>query len=143
MTTAKYDWRIGDAAPVLETHSRTKHAVFRSYVRRYVEILTSNPRREALDLTLIDGFAGGGEYVYQGEASPGSPMILLQEVACAQARFDAERTKRFRLNVEYIFVERSKPNWDYLEYTIRASEYAGLLGESVHLLNSRFDEVLP
>ncbi|MGD0075927.1 MAG: hypothetical protein ABSD31_16525, partial [Candidatus Binataceae bacterium] len=72
MSTEKYDWMIGQAPPQLEAHSAAKHDVFRSYIGRYIEVLTSNPRRDALSLTLIDGFAGGGEYEFRGTMVPGS-----------------------------------------------------------------------
>jgi three-Cys-motif partner protein len=134
---------IGQAPPLLLAHTAAKHDVFRSYICRYIEVLTSNPRREALGLTLIDGFAGGGEYTFRNTVAPGSPMILLQEVACAQARLNIQRRKPFRLNAEFIFVERSTPNKEFLEHTIRGSEYSNLLGNSVHLLNAEFEQALP
>jgi three-Cys-motif partner protein len=143
MSTDKYDWMIGQPPPLLEAHSAAKHDVFRSYIGRYIEVLTSNPRRDALGLTLIDGFAGGGEYKFRDTIVPGSPMILLQEVACAQARLTIQRRKPFRLNAEFIFVERSTANKEFLEYTIRQSEYRSLLGNSVHLLNAEFEQALP
>ncbi len=143
MNIDKYEWTIGQAPPPLEAHSAAKHAVFRSYIERYIEVLTSNPRREALGLTLIDGFAGGGEYTFKDAMVPGSPMILLQEVACARARLSIQRRKPFHLNAEFIFVERSTANKEFLEYTIRRSEYKSLLGDSVHLLNTEFEQALP
>jgi three-Cys-motif partner protein len=143
MKPEKYDWAIGETPPELEAHSAAKHAVFRSYIARYIEVLTSNPRRDALNLTLIDGFAGGGEYIAQGRPAPGSPMILLQEVACAQARLDIERRKPFRLNAEFIFVERSGPNKDFLADTIRRSEFRLLLDTSVHVVQAQFETALP
>ena len=87
---------IGQPPPLLEAHSAAKHDVFRSYIGRYIEVLTSNPRRDAISaLTLIDGFAGGGEYKFRDTIVPGSPMILLQEVACAQARLNIHHTQAF------------------------------------------------
>ncbi len=143
MNIDKYEWTIGQAPPPLEAHSAAKHAVFRSYIERYIEVLTSNPRREALGLTLIDGFAGGGEYTFKDAMVPGSPMILLQEFACARARLSIQRRKPFHLNAEFILVERSTANKEFLEYTIRRSEYKSLLGDSVHLLNTEFEQALP
>jgi len=143
MSSDKYSWSHGDTPPVLEAHSLAKHAVLRSYVRRYIEVLTSNPRRDSLNLTLVDGFAGGGEYLYGGRSSPGSPMILLEEVACAQARFDTERTKPFRLTADFAFVELLKPNLDFLEHTIQASVYRPLMNDAIHLINASFQSALP
>jgi three-Cys-motif partner protein len=106
-------------------------------------VLTPNPRLDSLSLTLIDGFAGGGQYVFQGKPTFGSPMILLQEVASAQARLTHERRKPFRLNTEFIFVEWSASNKAFLERTIRGTEYGHLLDKSLHLLGGQFEQELP
>jgi three-Cys-motif partner protein len=143
MSSSKYDWILGQQPPLLEAHSAAKHAVFRSYVARYIEVLTSNPRREALGLTLVDGFAGGGQYLFEGCLVPGSPMILLQEVACARARLDLGRRKPFKLNADFIFVERLSTNKDFLEDIVRQSEYRALLGSSLHIINAEFEQALP
>jgi len=143
MSTEKYEWVIGSPPPALEGHSVAKHAVLRSYVRRYIDVLTSDPRHDFLNLTLIDGFAGGGAYVNGGAVAPGSPMILLEEVACAQAGFNAVRTKPFALKAEFIFVERKNSNFEFLERTIRESVYGKGLNENIHLLNLSFEDALP
>lgn len=139
----KYSWEIGSAPPQLGEHSAAKHAVLREYLRRYIEVLTSDPRHDALNLTLVDGFAGGGEYAYKGGFAPGSPMILLEEAACAQARFDAERRKPFALKCHHIFVEWKRSNFDYLQAHIRKSAYGPALGDTIHCINDDFGNVLP
>jgi three-Cys-motif partner protein len=65
MSIEKYEWVVGERPPELEAHSATKHAVLGSYLSRYLEVLTSNPRLDTLSLTLVDGFAGGGQYMFQ------------------------------------------------------------------------------
>jgi three-Cys-motif partner protein len=143
MSTDKYEWVVGERPPELEAHSAAKHEVLGSYVGRYLEVLTSNPRLDTLSLTLVDGFAGGGQYVFQGKPAFGSPMILLQEVACAQAHLTEARRKPFRLNAEFVFVERSASSKAFLEHTIRATEYGPLLDKSAHLLGGQFEQELP
>jgi three-Cys-motif partner protein len=143
MSGDKYDWNVGELPPALEEHSATKHSVLRSYISRYIKVLTSNPRRDNLNLTLIDGFAGGGAYQFRGDEVPGSPMILLEEVACAQARLKIERRKEFRLNAEFVFVERSVNNKNLLEQTIRTSEHAPKLGNSILVVHDEFEQAVP
>jgi three-Cys-motif partner protein len=143
MSTGKYEWIVGETPPELEAHSAAKHAVLGSYVARYLEVLTSNPRLDALSVTLVDGFAGGGQYIFQGKPAFGSPMILLQEVKCAQARLTQARRKPFKLNADFIFVERSALNKAFLDHTIRATEHGQLLEKSVHLLGGEFEQELP
>lgn len=143
MSIEKYEWAVGDPPPPLEEHSKAKHEVLRSYVGKYIEVLTSNPRREALNLTLIDGFAGGGLYQFLGNEVPGSPLILLQEVECAKARFQIERRKPFDLNAQFIFVERSAQSKAFLEKTIRTSQFGPMLGESVEVVQGEFQQAVP
>jgi three-Cys-motif partner protein len=143
MSIHKYEWTVGESPPPLEVHSKAKHDVLRSYIARYIEVLTANPRRESLNLTLVDGFAGGGVYQYCGSETLGSPMILLQEVDCARAHLEIERRKQFKLNADFIFVEQSANNRSFLERTIRASAYGRMLGESVHVVGGDFEDAVP
>jgi three-Cys-motif partner protein len=143
VSAKKYDWQIGQTPPELDTHSAAKHAVFRSYVRRYIEVLTSDPRHDGLNLTLVDGFAGGGAYVWQGQPAPGSPMILLEEIAAAQAQFKQERTKPFQLNAEFIFVEKIGANHQFLADNIQKSQFRSWLGGKIQMLNAEFESELP
>lgn len=110
VSTNKYHWQIGQNPPELDVHSSAKHSVYRDYVRRYIDVLCSDPRHDGLNLTLVDGFAGGGVYLRNGHPASGSPMILLEEITVAEARFARERIKPFRLNAEFIFVEREGAN---------------------------------
>lgn len=58
----KYAWRIGSPPPVLEQHSAVKHRIIENYVRNYIQTLMSQAHIPKLQLTLIDGFSGGGCY---------------------------------------------------------------------------------
>jgi len=139
----KYNWQVGQTPPELDTHSSAKHSVYRYYLRRYINVLCSDPRYDGLNLTLIDGFAGGGVYLRNGQPAPGSPMILLEEIADAEARFAQERIKPFRLNAEFIFIERDGANYLFLEDTIRRSSFAAGLGTRVNLVEDTFETALP
>jgi three-Cys-motif partner protein len=139
----KYEWRIGSPPPRLEEHSLAKHELLRSYVQRYIQILAADPRHDRLNVTLVDGFAGGGMYHREGTPFPGSPLILLDEVACARADFAATRIKPFALNADFLFVEALRPSVEHLDYTIRQSPYAVELDSTIHLLHADFGAALP
>lgn len=143
MSSPKYEWIVGQTPPTLDPHSRAKHRLLRSYIERYIEILTANPRHEALRLTLVDGFCGGGEYLHQAEIVPGSPLILLQEIAAAQIKLDTTRTKPTRLSSEYIFIDNTKANLTYLHHCISQTPFAPLLGQSIELVHRSFEDALP
>jgi len=67
----------------------------------------------------------------------------LEEIADAEARFARVRIKPFRLNTDFIFVERDGANYLFLEETIRLSPFAARLGNSIHLVNDVFETALP
>lgn len=94
MAKKEYGWD-GSNVPVIGEHSLAKHRILREYVERYIEILTTNPRIERLNLALVDGFAGGGIYQRKGhrELHFGSPAILIEAVAAAQLRVNQTRRK--------------------------------------------------
>ena len=106
MPRKEYDWSRGPAE--LAPHSLAKHTILREYIERYIQILTRNGTLPNLRVSLIDGFAGGGEYVIRGQGGKiheGSPLILINAVRTAVARIDAERKKPIAVDAEYIFVE--------------------------------------
>ena len=144
MKKPKYEWPApGGTPPNLDEHSAAKHAVIRTYLGRYLDILTSNKRQDGLNLSLIDGFAGGGRYLYRGAPAPGSPIILLEEIGKARVRVAEGRRKPFALNAEFFFVERERAGVDYLEWCLGGSEWGAGRGEWLHLLNREFDIALP
>src|ERR687896_340042 len=62
MSSKHYDWRLGEELPALGEHSLAKHDIFDQYVGIYVERLTRTWSQTMLNLTVIDGFCGGGLY---------------------------------------------------------------------------------
>jgi three-Cys-motif partner protein len=112
-------------------------------LRRYIEILTSDPRHDVLNLTLVDGFAGGGEYLSASGIQPGSPLILLEQVALAQTRFNEERRKPFALKADFFFVEQNRSNFEYLSRVIGSSPYAAALRDKIYAVNEDFIAELP
>lgn len=87
MTSKHYEWRIGDSLPELGDHSLAKHEIFERYVRIYIERLTRNPSQDMLNLTLVDGFCGGGIYARGQTKEEGSPLRLLRAVEEADQRY--------------------------------------------------------
>lgn len=115
MGKTEYDWEIGHPA-TLEPHSLAKHTILRRYVEKYVGILTDNRRIPEFRLTLIDGFAGGGEYVVKGqtELHDGSPFILIDAVRAAMASLN-EQERRTVIDANFVFVEQKSSNFLYLK----------------------------
>lgn len=143
MSTDKYDWAVGETPPPLDEHSAAKHEMLRQYVATYVDVLMSNPRREVLKITLVDGFSGGGEYKRNGVIVPGSPLIVLNELAAAQLRIDAQRTKPAKIDADFVFVERDRANFEYLQDALARSPHQPMLADRIHLRRTSFEEALP
>jgi three-Cys-motif partner protein len=120
MAKNAYHWSQSEEPPLIDHHSVAKHKVLDYYLRRYVEVLASNHRVEALRINLIDGFSGGGLYRLpdNGGIHEGSPLIFLRAMREAEAAVRCSRSKDFRVSAEFYFVERKKPYLDYLRDTI-------------------------
>ena len=114
-------------------------------MRRPFSMTTAQPntRREILKLTIIDGFAGGGQYRRNGLIVPGSPLIVLDEIAAAETRINATRIKPVKIDAEFIFVERAKGNYEYLDTSLKQSPHSPLIGDRVTLLHRGFEDALP
>lgn len=140
---SKYDWKDGPAT--LGPHSIAKHTILREYIEQYIHILTRGGTIPNLSLTLIDGFAGGGEYVVEGQGAKthdGSPFVLIGAVQTAIAKLNAperHRKKPVEVDAKFIFVEKNKVTCAYLR---NALEKRHLLNEKVHLEPRAFEEVV-
>ena len=140
MSREHHDWQAGKDPPLIRPHSLAKHRVLRSYLERYVSILTANPRQEQLRLTLVDGFAGGGRYLdcRTKEERPGSPLIMLEAMEQAAQAAQQIRSKPFLLDVQYVFVEKDREALDYLRTVIQDTRFAPLLTDRIQLLHGEF-----
>ena len=142
MSTENHEWRIGAEAPLIRPHSVTKHRVFQQYLTRYVGTLTADLRIPKLRLTLVDGFAGGGAYrdEWTKEHRDGSPLLMLKAMRDAAMEAQEKRSKEFQLDAEYFFIEAKKCAFEYLEMTLKKSEFGPLLDSNVTLLNDTFEK---
>lgn len=143
MSAPKYKWNPGERPPPLDEHSAAKHEILRRYVATYVEVLTVNPRRETLNLSLVDGFCGGGQYTRGGIVVPGSPLILLDEIAAVEATVNSRRTKPFKLLADFTFIDEQKACTDYLRTALVNSPHKALLGDRVNVVQRKFEDALP
>lgn len=145
----KYNWKIGLPPPYIGTHSFAKHRVYESYLSHYIQVLNTNPKIPEFDLTVVDGFAGGGEYldpnkqIYQG-----SPIRLLKAAQAGQEAVNQKREqsgmqKQFLLNVDFHFIEKIKNNYLYLEKYLKDQGYADYLNKGLYLYQADFSKALP
>lgn len=144
MPKKEYGWANGNI-PIIGDHSLAKHRILREYVQKYVEILTSDPRIDRFKLALVDGFAGGGIYQRVGHAEPhlGSPAILMEAMASAEAAVAKTRQKQIRIEANYYFVDKNEENIAALEKTLQDHVYPRYPGATPSILTGRFEEKLP
>jgi three-Cys-motif partner protein len=140
MADRHHEWRIGEPPPPIRPHSLAKHRVLEKYLVRYIDVLTANLRIPEFKLTLIDGFAGGGLYRDEKTSDThfGSPLRMLRAMHASAASAQARRTKEFRLDAEFFFIEKSQDALAYLSQTIQASDYRSLYPDKIHLLHGQF-----
>lgn len=140
MPRRHYDWSGGPA--IIEQHSLAKHDVLRAYLARYFITLGCSPNQDVLKLTLVDGFAGGGEYVHHdtNELVLGSPFICLDAVREAEIALNANRHKPLKLDVHYYFVEKKRAAALYLEKALRKHGYAQGIGAQIQLRHGSFHD---
>ncbi|HVJ42371.1 MAG TPA: three-Cys-motif partner protein TcmP [Dongiaceae bacterium] len=146
MTKKHYSWKQGEALPELGPHSLAKHRILKRYLTRYIEILTATSPQEQLNITLVDGFAGGGKYSHGRDVLPGSPLILLETIAEMQDKLNASRPKGFQINADFIFIEQNPHHSDFLRSVISGSSFSSELDQSIQIwtadFNERTDEII-
>lgn len=142
MPKKEYGWEDG-ALPEIAPHSLAKHRILREYVQRYLRVLTAAPGMETFRLWLVDGFAGGGEYVDRsGNRTLGSPLILLDAVRDAELSINASRSKPLRIDAEYVFVEKSPKVMAHLEQVLLGHAPRRPSDGRIHCLTGGFEQHL-
>ncbi|WGS45224.1 three-Cys-motif partner protein TcmP [Burkholderia sp. JSH-S8] len=148
-TEDKYLWYVGQPPPILDQHSAVKHSIVESYVRRYIETVMSQANIPKLTLSLVDGFAGGGEYLSEACASvDGTPPLMLRAVHEARARINVGRTITPReVDAEFFFVEKRRESAEYLRLHVDKRRAEGAMADMDYrrtsIRNASFLDELP
>ena len=76
-----------------------------------------------LNITLIDGFCGGGLYNRSGETRLGSPMVILNAIFNAGVRLNEGRQKPLSIDAVYHFGDENREHVEFLRQTILDSQF--------------------
>lgn len=137
-----YDWVWGNPPPLLKRHSEVKHALLRNYLVDYFLTLVSLPQQDKIQLTIVDGFSGGGLYRSEtGQEVSGSPLVILEAIREAELRVNLrqERRKPIQIDVELICIDDCPYALDYLRHVLEERGYgAGLACGSIKLVRGKF-----
>lgn len=138
-----YDWSDISCPPNIDPHSVVKHEIICAYLKRYIGVLTQDPRVDTLRLNLIDGFAGGGRYLCTKSKNiiPGSPIRLMQTVIEEEAKIKCLRTKPFSIQASYYFSEIDKGAYLQLQHALEEHQLDHV--PRVNMFNQPFLNVLP
>jgi len=143
VTRKHYDWRVGEPLPILGDHSVAKHEIFEQYLGIYIERLTRTFSQTMLNLTIVDGFCGGGLYRYRGAEAEGSPLRLLRAVEEADKALNAARIKGFVVRADFVFVDENADHVAFLRDLLIKRGYGARLGADIFLQCSTFEDACP
>lgn len=141
MPAKPIDWS-GDQLPLIDRHTMAKHNILSAYVRRYINVLMQNQKIPRLDITLIDGFAGGG--AYQTESAQiwdGSPLVLLKAVENAIQDINLNRREQRFVNANFHFIEKLETNYKCLCNVLHGHGYR-LPHSNIRVTNGSFEDQL-
>jgi three-Cys-motif partner protein len=135
-------WQSGKL-PELEDHSEKKLDLLHDYLVLYLEIVlktTAATGKEVQEITLVDGFAGGGQYA---QNKVGSPIAILRAVREAEFRINKGRDKLTRIVPICYFIEQDQDAFASLDATLRTNGYGEQIGKNIHLRRDDFEKCVP
>ena len=137
----EFDWHLNEPPPLLEAHSKAKLDVLRCYLKAYYDTLNVHPQRDEFKLDLVDGFAGGGTYRFNGDITSGSPLIMLEEANNAKTRLNENRRKELKIDCKFYFSDKKQDHIDCLRKVLNEKGYSTDDGR-IELINSHFEDVV-
>jgi len=140
---SQYSWQIGQPLPPLGDHSVAKHEIFDQYLGIYIDRLTRMPSQSYLNLTVVDGFCGGGLYASGRDEADGSPLRLLQAVARAEHLLDGSRRKGFDVRADFFFVDDNANHVAFLNDILVKRGYGHRIGQDIRVICSTFEDAYP
>ena len=143
MAVSHYGWNQSGQLPTIGAHSLAKHEIFERYIGIYIDKLTHTWSQERLNLTIVDGFCGGGSYKLGDTIIDGSPLRLLAAVDSAQAALAIARAKGFHINIDFHFVDEKKAHLECLRDLLVQRGFGHRIGADVHLTHKTFEEAYP
>jgi three-Cys-motif partner protein len=141
--SGQYEWKLGQSLPVLGAHSVAKHDISEQYVGIYIERLTRTPSQTMLNLTIVDGFSGGGLYRRGSAEVDGSPLRLLAAVETADRSLNAARAKGFAVKADFFFIDENPHHIAFLIDVLRKRGYGSRLDQDIFVRQALFEEACP
>jgi len=121
-----YRWTVGGPLPLLLRHSEVKHSLLRDYLVDYFLTLFVSPGQDLIQLTIVDGFCGGGRYLNESNTVvPGSPLVILQSIQEAESllHHTHQLKKPLKFDVELICVDEDPSAIEHLRWVLTDEGY--------------------
>ena len=136
-----FNWHPDEALPSIESHSKAKLRVLRSYLRAYFDRLGNIYSRDQFKLDLVDGFSGGGTFQDGSETISGTPLIMLEEAQEAKQRLSHGRKKPIDFDLKFYFVDAKAHHITHLRKAMADRGYSPD-DESCVLRTGKFEDNL-
>jgi three-Cys-motif partner protein len=136
-----FKWIIGSVPPPLQAHSAAKLNLLEHYLDSYFKTVVPGPYLDRLQISMIDGFCGGGAFRgVHGKIEAGTPIIMLNAVGAAMQRLNKDRRKKLAIDGRFYFVDKDPAAIDYLRSEIWRLGYGPQIGETIHLIKGKFED---
>lgn len=93
-----------------------------------------------LNLTIVDGFSGGGLYRLGSKEVDGSPLRLLIAVEAADAALKAARQKGFSVRADFFFIDENPQHVAFLNDLLVKRGYGPRLNRDIFVRCALFEE---
>ena len=98
---------------------------------------------DRLNVSLVDGFCGGGAYQGDDGTIPGSPLVLLKAVEDAQRWINEGRHKPLEINARFYFIDMQASHIASIRKTLLEYGYVAWLEDRITMLEGKFEDRLP
>ncbi|MEE9338665.1 MAG: three-Cys-motif partner protein TcmP [Methylococcaceae bacterium] len=143
MSKKEYHWDY-DNPDIIETHSVSKLEVISYYLEKYIQTLSSSPQQDMLNLTLVDGFCGGGVYLDSETKKRvyGSPVIIHQAVERAEDIINNNKSKPFKVKADYFFIDKEPEAINCLNKVLADHDYKNSSHVYLDEFENKIDDII-
>ena len=135
-----FEWNVGSPPPLLQSHSAAKLKLIEHYLAQYFDTVVPDPRSDRLQISLVDGFCGGGAFESSdGAIVAGTPTLMLKAVEAAEKRLNKSRRKKLTIDARYYFVDKSPKAINYLKRELHRIGFGAQVDNSIDILGGTFE----
>jgi three-Cys-motif partner protein len=133
----------GRTIPKIEPHTKIKHLLVESYLEDWVKTIIGKCKFGAGQITIIDGFCGGGVYKDSDHSSwEGSPLRIIRAVESSWREVQEQKPYQ-NLDIAYRFIDARKEHTQCLELQIREAGFGEILDSGrCEIITQKFEDYL-